>query len=186
MPLILLQQGLLDGDWELTDEVQGPGESQWQVIEDHPAFEELALDIEEPPPAPHDDEGHLDMTPLIDVCMVLLIFFILITTVAALQKQIEAPTTSEGKVTVPVITKKQLDEQMIHVKATMVNGEPEIRMEGEVVPLESLVAKLKLAAGGTKTTLLLEHDDFVTQEVVVQIIDQAKKANLSRINMVVK
>jgi len=36
-----------------------------------------------------------------------------------------------------------------------------------------------------KTTLLLEHDDFVSQEVVVQIISAAKAAGLDRVQLVV-
>jgi biopolymer transport protein ExbD len=186
MPLILLQQGLLDGEWELTDEVQGPGETQWRVIEDHPEFEELALDIEEPPPASHEEEGHLDMTPLIDVCMVLLIFFILITTVAALQKQIEAPTTAEGKPGIPVLTKEKVEQQMVLVRASVVNGETVIKVEDQEVPLDQLLSKLKGVVKGEKTDLLLDHDNQVTQEVVVQIIDEAKKAGVRKINMVVK
>lgn len=186
VPLLVLQQGLLDGEWELTDEVQGPGERQWSAIEQHPAFEELALDIEEPPASSYDEEGHLDMNALIDVCMVLLIFFILTTSVAAMQKHIEAPTPSDKAIPVPVVTKEKIKETMIYVKVTTVKGEPEIRVEDEIIPLESLYNKLRGMIKGAKSTILLEHDDEATQDVVVQVIDKAKAAKATRISLVVK
>src|SRR4051812_31415454 len=74
--------GLRDGLWEPTDEVQGPGEARWRAIEAHPQFAEAALDLETPPPAHPPEATSLDMNALIDVCLVLLIFFILTTSYA--------------------------------------------------------------------------------------------------------
>src|SRR5215470_14887440 len=85
-------QGLMDGQWEPTDEVMGPQEQQWVAIENHPQFADLAMDLEPPPPPHRPDETTLDMNPLIDVCLVLLIFFILTTTYAAVQKILDTPS----------------------------------------------------------------------------------------------
>ena len=41
-------EGLRDGDWEMTDEVRGPGEARWQAIEAHPQFAEAVGDLEQP------------------------------------------------------------------------------------------------------------------------------------------
>ena len=71
-------QGLIDGVWEPTDEVRGPNDAKWQPLETHPQFAEAAADIE-PLPKMHEDESKLDMNALIDVCLVLLIFYILTT-----------------------------------------------------------------------------------------------------------
>src|SRR5436189_5274480 len=82
---LTLQQianGLRDGQWEPTDEVMGPDDKAWQAIENHPALAELAEELEAPPVKRHDEGTHLDMNALIDVCLVLLIFFILTTTYA--------------------------------------------------------------------------------------------------------
>ena len=73
-----------------TDEVKGPADAHWQPIESHPTFAEAAADIEPPPPAV-DGRNHLDMNPLIDVCLVLLIFFILTITYASLERAIDVP-----------------------------------------------------------------------------------------------
>ena len=71
--------GLRDGLWETTDEVQGPGEARFRPIEAHPQLSEIAQDLEAPPRRLHQEPTSLDMNALIDVCLVLLIFFILTT-----------------------------------------------------------------------------------------------------------
>src|SRR5579862_2631747 len=92
-------EGLRDGLWETTDEVMGPADTAWQAIENHPQLAELAEDLEAPPVAYHDEGTHLDFNALIDVCLVLLIFFILTTTYAAtVQKVVPLPTVkADGK-----------------------------------------------------------------------------------------
>ena len=80
---------------EPTDEVRGPGATAWVAIENHPQLAEVVADLE-PPPRAHDDETHLDMNALIDVCLVLLIFFMMTTTYAvAVQKMVPLPPCIE-------------------------------------------------------------------------------------------
>src|SRR5262245_55920309 len=81
-----VMQGLLDGRFSPEDEVKGPNDQVWVKLEEHPAFAEACLDIELPPEKVYDDETRLDMNALIDVSLVLLIFFILTTTYTQLQK----------------------------------------------------------------------------------------------------
>src|SRR5260370_39502810 len=96
--------GLADGAWEATDEVKGPGEAIWQAIENHPQLAALAEELEPPPHRRRDEGTHLDMNALIDVCLVLLIFFILTTTyAAAVQKVVPLPALkADGKKARPV------------------------------------------------------------------------------------
>ncbi len=82
-------EGLLDGLREPTDEVRrsqgnglaGPGKPSGDGVE-------TAGEVEPPPPRIADEATNLDFNALIDVCLVLLIFFILTTTYAALIKQL--------------------------------------------------------------------------------------------------
>src|SRR5262249_36188250 len=148
-------QGLNDGQWEPTDEVMGPDDPDWTHLESHPATAEVAAELEPPPPRTYDDETRLDMTPLIDVCLVLLVFFILTTTAAALQKLLEAPAVSADKPTVAVVTKEQVAEQMIVVKAKMENGEVVIRVEDQVVDPARLLRELRAFARASKKSMLL-------------------------------
>lgn len=176
-----LRQGLIDGQWEPTDEVMGPEDTDWSPIEGHPALAELAEELEPPPVKHHPDESNIDMTALIDVCLVLLVFFILTTTVAAMQHQIEAPSVEDkSKPGVMAVSKEKVEQTMIHVTAKMEKPDtPVIRVEGKVVEPEQLTAELqKLARSAKKTRVLLEHDDDVPHEVVVQVIDAAKGARM--------
>src|SRR5579884_2970813 len=86
LSLAQIAEGLEEGLWEATDEVMGPGDKEWVSIESHPQLAHFAADIEPPTPPPHEDETRLDMNPLIDVALVLLIVFILTMTYATLQK----------------------------------------------------------------------------------------------------
>src|SRR5204863_9254601 len=124
--------GLRDGTWLATDEVKGPDDREWRPIEAHPAFEEAAADLEEPP-SEHPDETHLDMNPLIDVCLVLLIFFILTTSYVALQQVLDMPTAKVDQKAPLTISKDQVDKVMIRVEARQENGHPVIKVEDKVV-----------------------------------------------------
>src|SRR6266699_2965214 len=111
-------EGLQSGQWAPTDEVMDPQSATWVAIENHPKLEEIAADIEPSSPPFHDDETHLDMNALIDVCLVLLIFFILTTSYAALQKILETPEVGADvkKETIRVVDKAEVANLMITVQ----------------------------------------------------------------------
>lgn len=128
-------EGLRDGLWEPTDEVQGPGDTAWKAIENHPQFAEIAEDLEQPPPA-RPDETHLDMNALIDVCLVLLIFFMMTTTYAvAVQKTVPLPTHEEKKSKgARVVPREKVLQQMVRIDAKLDGkGKPVILVENLTV-----------------------------------------------------
>ena len=178
-----LVEGLQDGLWEPTDEVMGPEDRQWVAIENHPQLAETAADLEPPPPKVHEDEARLDMNPLIDVALVLLIFFILITSYVALQKVLEMPdyTTKDvdGKI-VPVKKPQRLYDLTIKVKAVEEDGKPVIYVEEKKVGLESLVDELHSYVRKTQKTQLLIDAQKVDWGTVVAIQDAAKGAGIER------
>lgn len=179
-----IRQALADGLWEPTDEVMGPNETTWTAMENHPYFEEIALEIEPPKPPPHDDETRLDMNALIDVCLVLLVFFMLTTTVAALQVRLEAPDVEDSKEgpKVKVVTEKFVEETMIFVEISM-NGEQVVfKVENEEIKPENLATVLrKHVQTSRKTQVLLKHGDDVPHGAVVQVIDVAKGVGVDAI-----
>ncbi len=121
LTLAQVVEGLRDGLWEPTDEVMGPSDATWVALENHPQFAEVAADLE-PPPRREEDETRLDMNALIDVCLVLLIFFMLTTTYAvAVQKLIPLPTVAEDKKG-KALTAQQVKERMISVDAQADKG----------------------------------------------------------------
>ncbi len=174
-------EGLQDGLWEPTDEVMGPEDRQWVAIENHPQFEEVVADLEPPASTVHEDEARLDMNPLIDVALVLLIFFMLITSYVALQKVLEMNYTSqdlEGKI-IPV-SNKQLYDLTIKVKALEEDGKPVIYVEDTKVDPDSLMQELRIYVRKTQKTHVLIDAQNVDWGTVVMIQDAAKGAGIDR------
>ena len=168
--------GLRDGVWLPTDEVKGPADAGWVAIETHPTFEEAALELGPPPPEPA-DETNLDMNPLIDVCLVLLIFFILTITYASLERAIavpDSPDEKKGKTDKP-LKWDHIKDRVFRVTARM-NGEKSvIKLETDVVTTDDLHARMKQLIDRTgRRELLLDIDGDVPWGVQTAILDAAK------------
>jgi biopolymer transport protein ExbD len=186
LTLAEIVEGLQDGLWEPTDEVLGLDDADWVAIENHPQLAEVAADLEPLPPPVHDDETRLDFNPLIDVCLVLLVFFILTTSYAVLQKRLELPNVTGGEAGIPVVTKEDIAEQMIHVTVKMEDGKPVFRVEKKVVPEERLLAELMGFVKQTRRNrLLLEHDFDAPHGAIVAVQDAAKGADMDRVLLLV-
>ncbi len=197
LSLAQVVRGLQDGIWETTDEVLGPGESQWVPIENHPQLEEIAQEVEPPLyPTKHEDETKLDMNALIDVCLVLLIFFILtMVHASALQKMVFIPPPLDpdlktGKIK---IMPSQVKKYMVEV--TAIGGEnnvPTITVAGDPVDvfdedknldkekLKNILQPL-LQKNKSKTEMLLDCRN-VSWKTVINIQDAGKAAGFRRIN----
>jgi biopolymer transport protein ExbD len=176
-----VMQGMLDGLWEPTDEVMGPDERDWTALESHPEFSELAQDIEPPQASEHEDETRLDMTALIDVTMVLLIFFILTMSAAALQKMIEGPRTGPKEPLPQItITPKQVREIMIVVHVEQANADEwRLKVEDEEVAPADLRAKLSEFVKETRRTeLLIDCPDDAPRDLVIKILAAANLAGV--------
>src|SRR5260370_34298135 len=174
-----IAQGLEDGQWEPTDEVQGPGETTWTPIESHKVFAEVADELDLTPPKHHEDVTHLDMTALIDVCLVLLVFFILTTGYAALQKMLELGKLTDDKNGVRYVTEKQVNELMLQISVTKEGDKSEMRLEKEVIrPAELPARPSELGKQTKKVNLLVAHDPDVPWGDVVPIQDAAKFAGI--------
>lgn len=174
-------EGLQDGQWEPTDEVWGPSDQGWTAIENHPQLAEVAEELEPPPPLSHEDETRLDMTALIDVCLVLLVFFILTVAHAALQKMLplESLFRTDEKTGVKVLDEDKAKEMMVFVSATMEDGKPVIRVGDQVVSRDELIHVLsQTIRRDHKVHMLLKYDPDVPHGTVVFIRDQAKGAGI--------
>jgi len=180
--------GLRDGKIEPTDEVLGPSDKEWQAIENHPDLAEVADELAEPPRRIHDEPTSLDMNPLIDVCLVLLVFFILTTSYAAVVMKViplaSVPPNSQG---VRVIQAKDA-KRMINVEASKRDGKIQIRIQGESrdvltadgsIDAHKLEAEFKKHTAGAdrKTEMLLEAHG-IDWGTVVRIQDHAKAAGV--------
>lgn len=175
--------GVRDGEWGPTDEVRGPADRDWAAIEDHPVFAEAMADLE-PPPPPHDDETRLDMNPLIDVALVLLIFFIITTTYASLRRVIDLPPqpTDEQKQKSAMPKAEDIKSRVIRMKVRMEEDKPVVRLEDRVVDVNDLDRELTEAVkASSKTELFLDVSDDVPWGIEAKVHDAAKAADITQI-----
>jgi biopolymer transport protein ExbD len=193
---LTLQQivdGLRDGLWETTDEVVGPGETRWQPIESHPQLADVAMDLEDLRPPRHQEATSLDMNALIDVCLVLLIFFILTTSYANLVQKVVPMATGRSEAKARAVKAQDVRKQYIQVEAVAdKNGKPTVRVQ--LQPVDVLAADGKtIDAAKVKTALqpYLRGEDRKTEmildargvswETVIQIQDAARSAGVQKI-----
>ena len=166
-----------DGNFVPADEVKGPTDTDWQPIETHPMLAEAALDVD-PPPTAEKDDTHLDMNPLIDVCLVLLIFFILTITYATLERAVSVPDdTAEDKGT-PKVQIDKLKDQVFIVTAKMDGDKPVIKMGVlgalKEVAFERLFQEMEALVNSTgRKEMVLDIDRDVPWGVETAILDAA-------------
>lgn len=168
--------GLRDGVWLPTDEVRGPGETKWTQLELHPVFAEAAEDQVDHGHA-EADETHLDMNPLIDVCLVLLIFFILTISYESLERSIAIPETApdDKGAAIPRVNLKDIRERVFIVSAAMDGDKVTVKVEKEAVPIEQLQPRMKDVMNRTgRTEMLFDLDTNVPWGVQTTILDAAK------------
>lgn len=174
-------EGLGDGLWEPTDEVLGPGDKGWTAIETHPQLAEIVADIEPPPPKFHEDETKLDMNPLIDVALVLLIFFMITASYDSIRKTLDMAGTSSQDVKGALqIKEEEVARLMIRIEARQKDGKAVFKVEDEPIKPEELEKTLKYYAAKSKRTELLIDAVGVNWETLVAIQDAAKGAGMQR------
>jgi biopolymer transport protein ExbD len=190
--------GLRDERFGPTDEVLAPGETAWQPIELHPAFADVVEELA-PPEATHFEEAtSLDFNALIDVCLVLLIFFILTTSYAAtVQKVVPVPTVKDQSAKVKVLKLDDVKKRMIRVQAYLEQGRPVVRVENQTVDVLAADgrtldgAKLSQAFGpfvrgdDRRSEVLLDARG-VSWGTVIAIQDAAKAAGVHTIHHLVR
>jgi biopolymer transport protein ExbD len=166
--------GLRDGVWLPSDEVRGPDDVEWRSIENHPTFAEAALEIEPAKPEPK-DETHLDMNPLIDVCLVLLIFFILTITYASLERAIDVPQLNPDQKGPSPVEFKDIKDQVFVVSAKMEGEKAVVRVAGKEVPLDQITAEMRRVIDTTgRKDMVLDSEKDVPWGVITSILDAAK------------
>jgi biopolymer transport protein ExbD len=174
--------GLTEGRWEPTDEVRGEEETLWRPIEDHPQFAEVAFDLEPPLRSYHPDETRLDMNPLIDVALVLLIFFILTTTYETIRKVLDMPgATAKASKGVRTVRPEDVKNQMILVQARVENGQTKIEIEKQPVAEGDLASFLARHVRATKKlTVLIDAAPEVEWNTVAAVMDAARGAGIMK------
>ena len=193
-------EGLRDGLWETTDEVRGPADKDWRKIEVHPRLSEVAEELMTPPPVRHEEPTSLDMNALIDVCLVLLIFYMITTAYATMvQKTVPLPMTKADSKGIRVIRVDEVKAKMIRVQAHHdKDGKPVVLVEGQTlsnillsdgttIDPDKLSSAMRPFGKGEdhKTEVLLDARD-ITWENAIQIQDGARAAGVQTVHHLLK
>jgi biopolymer transport protein ExbD len=148
----------------------------------------------------HEEPTGVDMNALIDVCLVLLIFYIITSAYATMvQKTVPLPMTKADAKGVRVIRVDQVKSSMIRVQAYHDSaGKPVVRVEGQT--LGDVLSADGMRIEGNKiqeairpyvkgedhkTEVLLDAHD-ISWENVIQLQDGARAAGIQKISYVLK
>jgi biopolymer transport protein ExbD len=172
--------GVREDVWDPSDEIMGPDDPDWVAIERHPVFAQAMADYEPPPPKHPEDETRLDMTPVIDVALVLLIFFMLTTAYQELRKEF-APPAPEGLNDGKTTTDQDLKKVAVRASVRMEDGKPVYRVEDEVVAEKDLQAKFEQYKDAQHDRLAVELDPTAPWKAVIAIQDAAAGAKFQEI-----
>jgi len=121
------------------------------------------------------DEVSLDMTPLIDVVFLLLIFFMLTASFTQAQRlKVELPKTEQGE-----SSQDQSKDWTIEIDA-----QGSYALNGEALAPEQLESRLRELPERTEETVVLIRADAKTEhQAVVQALGAAKAAGLLHIGL---
>lgn len=173
--------GLKEAEWDPTDEVRGPADRTFRTIEDHPQFADICAELASPPHE-HPDETHLDMNPLIDVALVLLIFFILTTSYASLRRTLDVPADPEEKASQPVPKEDDLKDKTFNVDVWLEAGKTVVKVGDDVVPVKDVEKSLANMVKVTqKREMILAVDGRVPWGAEAAVHDAARGAGVTNI-----
>ncbi len=174
---IEIQDLIVSGLISINDEIRKEGETTWKTFLDYPEFDDT---FSVKSSIKHDEDENIDMNALIDVCLVLLVFFILLTSYAKLVQHLEAAKTNPDS-KIPSITTTQADQKTKVVIKTEA-GKTLFYINEQVVESENLTTALKASALKLKSKdLILFYSDDVPYQAVISIQDAARAADFQQI-----
>ena len=123
------------------------------------------------------DEAQVDMTPMLDIVFIMLIFFI-VTTSFINERGLEVNRPDPNN-TPPIVAKKSL--------SIRINENGNIQMNGRELDIRRVVANIQtyLAEHNTDSAAIQAHEN-TEHGVVVEVMNQAKIAGIEKVSVLVK
>jgi biopolymer transport protein ExbD len=121
-------------------------------------------------------KARIEIIPMIDVMMFLLVFFVLISVnvIPALGVKTQQPSSSQ---TQPLKTK---DVQVI----VTLSKENAIQVDGQNVDLGDLVRAIKQKANGSdQISIIVNSDKGAEVQTLIDVMDEVKKSGLGKISL---
>lgn len=124
-----------------------------------------------------DDEAQIDMTPMLDIVFIMLIFFI-VTTSFVKEKGLEVNRPKENQNQV---------NQPSKALSIRIDELGKIVMNGREVDIRRVVANIQtfLAENNTDSAAIQAHEN-TEHGIVVEVMDQAKEAGIAKVSVLVK
>jgi biopolymer transport protein TolR len=126
-----------------------------------------------------DDElrSEINVTPLVDVMLVLLVIFMVVTPLLRLQVPVELPIAKQSDAAAP-------KPDQVTLSAA---SDGSIRLDGTVVEVTGLEAALRAHyANRADKTIFLEADRGLQYAAVVDLLDHCRAAGIERIGVITK
>ena len=181
-------EGVADGDFAPTDEVRGPADAGWQPIESHPQFAEAVEGLDQRVRLLTEDDK-LDFNPLIDVALVLLIFFILTATYSSLRRAIELPPgpPDDKGAAQQVIKEDEVKDRSFLFRVWQEDGRTLFKLEDRTLLADEIERGMieHVRATGRKE-LRLDVGPGVEWGEITRVYDAAKAADIHQIFRVYK
>ena len=123
------------------------------------------------------------MNPLIDVCLVLLIFFILTITYETLKRSIDLPQDVPKKDgPTQKVNPQEIKDRIFRVKLSMDGDNPVVKVEDKVVSIEQVFNEMRDVITRTgRREMLLDVDGNVPWGMQTTVLDAAKGNNVREI-----
>ncbi|MEY2549080.1 MAG: biopolymer transport protein ExbD [Verrucomicrobiota bacterium] len=110
---------------------------------------------------------------LVDILTILLIFFVVSTTFKRDQPEVQI-NLPDSK------TSTKASSEVEHAVVS-VNENDEVRLDGQVVPIEELEASVRNLAGTRRSTLALQADKKASFGTIVKVMDALKLAGVKNL-----
>ena len=118
--------------------------------------------------------AEINITPLVDVMLVLLIIFMISAPLMQQGVQIDLPKTSAGSLS-------EVPDQIVLV----VNKNKEITINENVIPTGKLRAKLEsISAAKPNVEVFIRADQSVAYGYIAQVMAEVKRAKINRVGLV--
>lgn len=121
-------------------------------------------------------ETEVDMTPMLDIVFIMLIFFI-VTTSFVKESGIEIGRPSDD----PATTKPQIIRPII----IEIDANNDIRIAGRFIDLESIQANVETArSSNPKAPVVVKAHETAASGLVVRAVDQSKLAGVAQVTVI--
>lgn len=118
---------------------------------------------------------HIDMTPMVDIMMLLIIFFVMSTTFVAVHPGFT--------VNLPVATAEQQRREQV---AVLINREGQVAVEGQIISKEEIPVAFRGLEIDGAAIVTIRADKAVSHGQVVEVMDAIRKAGVVTISIAVE